>query len=143
MKIEENTEVVITLGEEAQTGKIEENIAQIDMIEETIAQDIGKIDRIIDPETEGTTHLKKAEGTLVTTDEGDAKGPWVMEGPLQANPGPGHPSAKRYQIEDKIIYTASPPGEYQTGENLGEWEETAADFMTPLRGACSHQGEVK
>ena len=85
MKIEESTEVVITLGGEAQTGKIEENIVQIDMIEETTALDIDKIDRIADPEIEGTTHLKKAEGTLVTTDEGDAKGPLVMEGLLQAS----------------------------------------------------------
>ena len=75
MKIEESTEVVITLGEEAQTDKIEENIVQIDMIEETTAQDIDKTDKIAGLETGGTTHLKKAEGTLVTTDEGDAKGP--------------------------------------------------------------------
>ena len=85
MKIEESTEVVITLGGEAQTGKIEENIVLTDMIEETTAQDIDKIDRIADPEIEGTTHLKKAEGTLVTTDEGDAKRPLVMEGLLQAS----------------------------------------------------------
>ena len=75
---------------------------------------------MVEEEIGESTHQKKAEGTLVTTSEGDAKGPWVMEGPLQANPRPGHPSAKRYQIEDKTIYTASPPGEYQTGENLGE-----------------------
>ena len=86
MKTEESTEVVITLGGEVQTGKTEENIAQIDMTEEITALDTGKIDRIADPEIEGTTHLKKAEGTLVTTDEGDAKGPLVMEGPLQASP---------------------------------------------------------
>ena len=84
MKTEESTEVVITLGGEAQTGKTEDNIVLTDMIEETTAQDIDKIDRIADPETEGTTHLKKAEGTLVTTDEGDAKRPLVMEGLLQA-----------------------------------------------------------
>ena len=85
MKIEESTEVVITLGEEAQTDKTKENTAQIDMTEEITALDTGRTDRIADPETEEIIHLKKAEGTLVTTDEGDAKGPLVMEGLLQAN----------------------------------------------------------
>ena len=32
-----------------------------------------------------------------------------MEGPLQANPGPGHPSAKSYLTKEEPIYTASPP----------------------------------
>ena len=86
MKTEESTEVVITLGEEAQTDKTEENTAQIDITEEIIALDTGRIDRTADPGTEGIIHLKKAEGTLVTIDEGDAKGPLVMEGPLQASP---------------------------------------------------------
>ena len=76
--------MVITLEGEAQTGKIEENIVLTDMIEETTAQDIDKIDKTAGQETGGTTHLKKAEGTLVTTDEGDAKRPLVMEGLLQA-----------------------------------------------------------
>ena len=61
-----------------------------------------------------------------------------MEGPLQANPGPGHPSAKSF-IKEETIYTASPPpGEYQTGENLGDWEEIAVDYMIPPRDAYSH-----
>ena len=94
-------------------------------------------------EIEEITLLKKAEGALAIIDEGVAKGPLVMEGPLQANPWPGHPSAKSYQEENKNIYTASPPGEYQTGENLGDWEETAVDYMIPPRDAYSHQGEVK
>ena len=86
MKTEESTEVVITLGEEAQTDKTEENTAQIDITEEIIALDTGRIDRTADPGTEEIIHLKKAEGTLVTIDEGDAKGPLVMEGLLQASP---------------------------------------------------------
>ena len=66
-----------------------------------------------------------------------------MEGPLQANPGPGHPSAKSV-IKEETIYTASPPpGEYQTGENLGDWEETVSGYMILIRGACSYQGEVR
>ena len=66
-----------------------------------------------------------------------------MEGPSQANPGPGHPSAKSF-IKEETIYTASPPpGEYQTGENLGGWEETVSGYMILIRGACSYQGEVR
>ena len=66
-----------------------------------------------------------------------------MEGPLQANPGPGHPSAENV-IKEEIIYTASPPpGEYQTGENPGDWEETVSGYMILIRGACSYQGEVR
>ena len=86
MMTEESTEVVITLVEEAQTDRTEENTAQIDITEEIIALDTGRIDRTADPGIEEIIHLKKAEGTLVTIDEGDAKGPLVMEGPLQASP---------------------------------------------------------
>ena len=67
-----------------------------------------------------------------------------MEGPLQAIPGPGHPSAKEETIKEETIYTASPPpGEYQTGENLGGREETASSYMIHMRGACSYQGAMK
>ena len=88
MMIEESTEVVTTLVEEniAQTDRTEENTAQIDRTEEITAPDTDRIDKTADLGTEEITHLKKAEGTLVTIDEGDAKGPLVMEGPLQASP---------------------------------------------------------
>ena len=67
-----------------------------------------------------------------------------MEGPLQANPGLGHPFAKSYITKEETIYTAPPPpGEYQTGETLGGWEETALSYMILIRGACSYQGDVK
>ena len=66
-----------------------------------------------------------------------------MEGPLQAIPGPGHPSVMSSTME-RIIYTASlPPGEYQTGENLGGREETASSYMIHMRDACSYQGAMK
>ena len=85
---EENIEVGMTIVEEniALTDKTGENILLTGKIEETIAQDIDKRDKIVEQGTEETTHLKKAEGTLVIIDEGDAKGPLVMEGPLQASP---------------------------------------------------------
>ena len=85
MMIEESTEVDIVPAEEskAQIGRTGGSIAQIDRIEETIALDIGKI---VDLGIGENTHLKKAEGTLVIIDEGVAKGPLVMEGPLQASP---------------------------------------------------------
>ena len=74
----------MTVAEEniAQIDKTGENILLTGKIEETIAQDIDKRDKIVEQGTEETTHLKKAEGTLVIIDEGDAKGPLVMEGPL-------------------------------------------------------------
>ena len=88
MMIEESIEVDIILVEEniAQIDRTEENTAQIDRTEEITAPDTDKIDKTADLGTEEITHLKKAEGTLVTIDEGDAKGPLVMEGPLQASP---------------------------------------------------------
>ena len=86
--IGENTEVGTTVAEEttALTDKEEENIPLIGKIEEIIAQGTGKKDKMTEEEIEEITLLKKAEGTLVITDEGDAKGPLVMEGPLQASP---------------------------------------------------------
>ena len=81
MMTEESIEVVTTLVEEAQIYRTEENTAQIDITEEIIALDTGRIDRTADPGTGEIIHLKKAEGTLVT-DEGDAKRPLVMEGLL-------------------------------------------------------------
>ena len=88
MMTEESIEVDIILAEEniAQTDRTEGNLAQIDRTEETTALDIDKTDKTVDLGIEEITHLKKAEGTLVTIDEGDAKGPLVMEGPLQASP---------------------------------------------------------
>ena len=86
MMTEESIEVVTTLVEEAQIDRTEENTAQIDRTEEITAPDTDRIDKTADLGTEEITHLKKAEGTLVTIDEGDAKGPLVMEGPLQASP---------------------------------------------------------
>ena len=59
----------------ALTDKEEENTHLIDKTEEITAQDTDKIDMKTEEETGGSTHLKKAEGILVTTDEGDAKGP--------------------------------------------------------------------
>ena len=86
--IEENTEVGMILVEEniAQTDRKEENLALIGRTEETTALDIDKRGMTVEQGTGETTHLKKAEGTLVIIDEGDAKGPLVMEGPLQASP---------------------------------------------------------
>ena len=86
--IGENTEVGMTVAEEttALIDKEEENTLQIGKTEEITAQGIGKRDKMTEEEIEEITLLKKAEGTLVITDEGDAKGPLVMEGPLQASP---------------------------------------------------------
>ena len=85
--IGENTEVGMTVAEEtiALIDKEGENIPLTDKIEEITAQGTGKRDKMAEEEIGEITHLKKAEGTLVITDEGDAKGPLVMEGPLQAN----------------------------------------------------------
>ena len=85
MMIEESTEGSIVPTEEsiAQIGRTGGSIAKIDRIEETTALDIGKT---ADPGIGENTHQQKAEGTLVITDEGVAKGPLVMEGPLQASP---------------------------------------------------------
>ena len=85
--IGENTEVGTTAAEEttALTDKEEEIILLIGKKEETTAQGTGKKDKMTEEEIEEITLLKKAEGTLVITDEGDAKGPLVIEGPLQAN----------------------------------------------------------
>ena len=82
----ENTEVGMTVAEETITliGKEEENTPLTGKIEETTAQGTGKRDRMVEEEMGENTHLKKAEGTLVTTDEEDAKRPLVMEGLLQA-----------------------------------------------------------
>ena len=86
MMTEESTEVIAVPaeGSTAQIGRPEGSIAQIDRTEGTTAQDTGK--ERVDQETEGNIHQKKAEGTLAITDEGVAKGPLVMEGPLQASP---------------------------------------------------------
>ena len=73
----ENTEVDMTVAKEI--------IILIGKEEETTAQGTGKKDKMIEEEIEEIILLKKAEGTLVITDEGDAKGPLVIEGPLQAN----------------------------------------------------------
>ena len=59
----------------ALTDKEEENTHLTGKTEEIIAQDTDKIDMKTEEETGGSIHLKKAEGILVTTDEGDAKGP--------------------------------------------------------------------
>ena len=86
--IGENTEVGMTVAEEtiALIDKEEENTLQIGKTEEIIVQDTGKRDKMTEEEIEEITLLKKAEGALVIIDEGVAKGPLVMEGPLQANP---------------------------------------------------------
>ena len=86
--IGENTEVGMTVAEEtiALIDKEEENIPLTGKTEEITAQGTGKRDKMAEEEIGENTHLKKAEGTLVITDEGDAKGPLVMEGPLQASP---------------------------------------------------------
>ena len=88
MMTEENIEVGMTVAEEtiAQIDKTGENIPLTGKTEETTAQGIDKRDKMAEEEIGENTHLKKAEGTLVITDEGDAKGPLVMEGPLQASP---------------------------------------------------------
>ena len=82
--IGENTEVGMTVAEEtiALIDKEEENTLQIGKTEEIT----GKRDKMTEEEIEEITLLKKAEGALAIIDEGVAKGPLVMEGPLQANP---------------------------------------------------------
>ena len=72
-RVEETTE------ETTAKALVEETTVQIDRAEETTVQDIGK--RKADPGVGETTHLRRAEGTLVKTDEGVAQGPLVMEGP--------------------------------------------------------------
>ena len=74
---EENTEVDMIVAEET--------ITLIGKEEETTAQGTGKKDKMIEEEIEEIILLKKAGGTLVIIGEGDAKGPLVIEGPLQAN----------------------------------------------------------
>ena len=82
--IGENTEVGMVVAEEiiALIDKEEENTLQIGKTEEIT----GKRDKMTEEEIEEITLLKKAEGALAIIDEGVAKGPLVMEGPLQANP---------------------------------------------------------
>ena len=84
MMIGENIEVGMTVAEEtiALIDKEEENTLQIGKTEEIT----GKRDKMTEEEIEEITLLKKAEGALAIIDEGVAKGPLVMEGPLQANP---------------------------------------------------------
>ena len=87
MMKEETTEesmVLVPVGESlVQIDKLGGNIAMTDKKEETRAPDI---DKTQDQDTEERTLQMKAEDTLDTIGEGDAKGPLVMEGPLQANP---------------------------------------------------------
>ena len=84
MMKEETTEesmVLVQVGERlAQQG---ETTIMTGKKEETRAPDI---DKTQDQDTEERTLQMKAEDTLDTIGEGDAKGPLVMEGPLQANP---------------------------------------------------------
>ena len=61
------------------TAQPEGTKSMIDMAEEIRAQDI---DIALDLDTRGKTHQVKAGDTLVTTGDGDAKGPKVMIGPL-------------------------------------------------------------
>ena len=61
------------------TVRPEETMTMTDIIEETRAQGIGLTQ---DLDTRGKTRQMKVGDTLVTTGEGDAKGPWVMKGPL-------------------------------------------------------------
>ena len=73
--------VLVPVGESlAQLGG---NTVMIGKKEETRAPDI---DKIQDQDIEERTLQMKAEDTLDTIGEGDAKGPLVMEDPLQANP---------------------------------------------------------
>ena len=74
---EETIEVAMIAETIALTGRKEESTHLTDKIEEIIAQDkeTDKIEMKTEEETGGSIHLKKAEGILVTTDEGDAKGP--------------------------------------------------------------------
>ena len=84
MRGREAEEIIIkrvgeTTGEIIAKAQVEETTAQTDKVGETTVQDIGKMKA--DPGVEETTHLRRAEGTLVRTDEGVAQGPLVMEGP--------------------------------------------------------------
>ena len=82
--IEESIGVDIILGGEAQTGKIGDSTVLTDMRGGTTVQGTDRTGKTVGQGTGEITHLKKAGGTLVTTDEGDAKRPLVMEGLLQA-----------------------------------------------------------
>ena len=84
MRGREAEEIIIkrvgeTTGEIIAKAQVEETTAQTDKVGETTVQDTGKMKA--DPGVEETTHLRRAEGTLVRTDEGVAQGPLVMEGP--------------------------------------------------------------
>ena len=57
----------------------EETKTMTDIAEEIRAQGIGLAQ---DLDTRGKTRQMKVGDTLVTTGDGDAKGPWVMKGPL-------------------------------------------------------------
>ena len=78
MKKETTEEIMVPARVEGSIVQLEETIIMIGKTGETRAQDT---DQIQGPDIGGKTPQMKAEDTLDTTGEGDAKGPLVMEGP--------------------------------------------------------------
>ena len=78
MKTEITEEIMVLARVEGSIVQLEETIIMIGKTGETRAQDT---DQIQGPDIGGKTPQMKAEDTLDTTGEGDAKGPLVMEGP--------------------------------------------------------------
>ena len=78
MKEETTVEIMVPAQVEGSIVRSEETTIMTGKIEGTRAPGI---DQIQDLDTQGKTFQMKAEDTLDTTGEGDAKGPLVMEGP--------------------------------------------------------------
>ena len=78
MKTEIIEEIMVPARVEGSIVQLEETITMIGKTGETRAQDT---EQILGPDTGGKTPQMRAEDTLDTTGEGDAKGPLVMEGP--------------------------------------------------------------
>ena len=78
MKKETTEEIMVPAQVEESIVQLEETTIMTGKIEEIRAPDI---DQIQGPDIGGRTPQMKAEDTLDTTGEGDAKGPLVMEGP--------------------------------------------------------------
>ena len=78
MKEETTEEIMVPAQVEESIVQLEETTIMTGKIEEIRAPDI---DQILGPDIGERTPQMKAEDTLDTTGEGDAKGPLVMEGP--------------------------------------------------------------
>ena len=83
MRAETPTEAMVPAQVGGSTVRPEEAMTMTDMKEgiRALGTNLNQ-----DQDTRGKTHQTEAEDTLDTTGDGDAKGPWVMKGPSQANP---------------------------------------------------------